>query len=178
MAVMTLAAEELYRSCSRDGSVRCYVQQRVVAWIYSSRARSRALHEIYDSLSQEQLEQIVDQIIDILEQLHRHSWEGVSELVFFPASPRVVPGRILEETHWLAQDMAKHFLSESVETFNIHGPYDSYTAYITALTPNYQRAICLYSFSSRSGPLIPFELLDGFIRPSSKAKLYPLHPGP
>ncbi|ODM15498.1 hypothetical protein SI65_09101 [Aspergillus cristatus] len=65
------------------------------------RARSRHdSDEIYDRLSQEQLEYVVDQIIDILEQLHRRLWDGVSGLTFAPGYGEVVPGRNLEETYW------------------------------------------------------------------------------
>ena len=44
----------------------------------------RGLHEIYDRLSQERLECIVDQIIDIVKRLRQLSWDTVSGLVFFP----------------------------------------------------------------------------------------------
>lgn len=119
------------------------------------RVRGTALHEIYGRLSQEQLEQIVDQIIDIVEQLHHRSWDGVSGLTRAPGSGDVIPGRILEETYWQAPDIAKHFPSESVETFNIHGPYESYTAYITALIRVYQHAIRLHSSLEPYRDLLP-----------------------
>lgn len=47
------------------------------------------VREICDRLSQRQLEEIVDQSIDILEQLHRRSWGAVSGLTFAPGSGEV-----------------------------------------------------------------------------------------
>lgn len=95
-----------------------------------------------DHLSKEQLERIIDQIIDIIEQLHKPSWNNVSGLAFSLSSQAVVPGCVLEETFWQAPDVARHFpSSESVETLNIKGPYGSYTAYITALIHVYQHSI-------------------------------------
>lgn len=108
------------------------------------RVPGKGLHEIYDHLSQEQLEGIVDQIIDILEQLHQKSWNNVGGLAFAPSSHAVVPGRVLEETFWQAPDAARYFQSESVDTLNIQGPYDSYTEYIAALIRTYQHIIGLH----------------------------------
>lgn len=122
----------------------------------------KGLHEIYDRLSQEQLECIVDQIIDIVKQLHQLSWDTISGLVFFPSlsssssSRAVIPGQILEETFWQAPDVARYFpSSESVETLNIKGPYRSYTAYITALIHVYQYIIRLHSSLEPFRDLLP-----------------------
>lgn len=72
-----------------------------------------------------------DTRIDVVEQLHRPSWNSISGLSFSPFADDVVPGQVLEETFWQAPDVARYFQpSESVEILNIKGPYESYTTYI------------------------------------------------
>ncbi|KAI9926035.1 hypothetical protein ASPWEDRAFT_37945 [Aspergillus wentii DTO 134E9] len=120
------------------------------------RAPGKALHQIYDDLSQGQLEQIVDQIIDILVQLHKQSWHSISGLAFSPSSHAVIPGRVVEETFWQAPEVARHFpSSESVDTLNLQGPYESYTAYIAGSIRTYQHIIRLHPSLEPFRDLLP-----------------------
>ncbi|GAB1205553.1 hypothetical protein APSETT445_004229 [Aspergillus pseudonomiae] len=86
-----------------------------------TRSPGIGLHEVYDQLSVEQLTVIVDQILDIVLQLHQKSWSGVSGLVLSPstaeigASAQVIPGLILEETFWQAPDIVTYFPARNAQ---------------------------------------------------------------
>ncbi|KAE8406194.1 hypothetical protein BDV37DRAFT_270103 [Aspergillus pseudonomiae] len=113
-----------------------------------TRSPSIGLHEVYDQLSVEQLTVIVDQILDIVLQMHQKSWSGVSGQVLSPstaetgASAQVISRLILDETFWQAPDIVTYFPA-------------SYTAYIVALVRVYQHAIRVHTFLEARRDLLP-----------------------
>jgi hypothetical protein len=125
-----------------------------------------AASDIYDRLSPEDLDRLIDQMVDIVHQTHNMSWHGVFGLQL-ENNGEIVPGPVVEETFWHSPDVAKYWPnSESVESLNISGPYESYTDYIAAAVRVYQRAIRVHPTLEKMRDLLP--RLDGFVEALSK----------
>ncbi|KAM0247757.1 hypothetical protein ACHAQJ_009718 [Trichoderma viride] len=120
-----------------------------------------AVSDVYDRLSPELLDRLIDQMVDVIHQTHTMSWHGVFGLQF-DDNGDVVPGPVIEETFWQEPDVAKYWPnSESVQTLNICGPYNSYTDYIAAMVRVFQHAIRLHPSLEDMRDLLP--RLDAFI---------------
>ncbi|RFU82114.1 aminoglycoside phosphotransferase [Trichoderma arundinaceum] len=79
----------------------------------------------------------------------------------FDRNGDVIPGPVIEETFWHGPDVSKYWPnSESVQTLNISGPYNSYTDYIIAMVRVYQHAIRLHPSLEGIRDLLP--RLDAF----------------
>jgi hypothetical protein len=125
-----------------------------------------AVSDVYDRLSPEVLDRLIDQMVDIVHQTHTMSWHGVFGLQF-DSNGDVVPGPVLEETFWHSPDVAKYWpASESVDSLNISGPYESYTDYIAAMVRVYQHAIRVHPALEDMRDLLP--RLDAFVEALSK----------
>ncbi|KPM37545.1 hypothetical protein AK830_g9007 [Neonectria ditissima] len=97
-----------------------------------SRVQGVTLSDIYDSLSDEQVAQILDQLIGILCQLQAHPWEGIGGLVLDDQGEAKL-GPVLDETFWQVLDVEALWpKGETIATLNIGGPYPSYVDYISA----------------------------------------------
>ncbi|KAL7929174.1 kinase-like domain-containing protein [Trichoderma chlorosporum] len=117
--------------------------------------------EVYDRLSPELLDSLINQMIDVIHQIHSVSWNCVSGLQF-DNEGNVVPGPIVEETFWQQPDVARYWPdSESVGSLNIGGPYKCYTDYITAMVRVYQHALRLHPSLADMRDLLP--RLDDFV---------------
>ncbi|SCO89976.1 uncharacterized protein FRV6_14104 [Fusarium oxysporum] len=81
------------------------------------------LSDVYDRLSDEQMNQILDQLIDLLTQLQAHPWDGIG-------------GLTLDDHGEVQLDPM-----ETVANLNIGGPYKTYVDYITAHVVKYIRLI-------------------------------------
>ncbi|KAH7214436.1 hypothetical protein DER44DRAFT_805686 [Fusarium oxysporum] len=88
------------------------------------------LSDVYDRLSDEQMNQILDQLIDLLTQLQAHPWDCIGGLTLDDQG-EVQLGPVVDETFW----------QEPVATLNIGGPYKTYVDYITAHVAKYIRLI-------------------------------------
>ncbi|KAK1245590.1 hypothetical protein MKX08_005219 [Trichoderma sp. CBMAI-0020] len=125
-----------------------------------------AVSDVYHRLSPEVLDRLVDQMVDIVHQIHDTSWRGVFGLQF-DSNGDVVPGPVLEETFWHSPDVTKYWPdSESVESLNISGPYESYTDYVAAMVRVYQHAIRVHPTLENMRDLLP--RLDAFVEALSK----------
>ncbi|KAM0424898.1 hypothetical protein ACHAPT_009954 [Fusarium lateritium] len=97
-----------------------------------SRVQGVTLSDIYDNLSDAQIAQILDQLIDFLCQLQAHPWEGIGGLVL-DEKGEVKLGPVLDETFWQVRDVEALWpKGETVATLNIGGPYPTYVDYISA----------------------------------------------
>ncbi|KAH8121037.1 hypothetical protein FP744_10000760 [Trichoderma asperellum] len=120
-----------------------------------------AVSDVYHRLSPEMLSRLIDQMVDIVHQTHEISWHGVFGLQF-DNNGDIVPGPVVEETFWHSHDVAKYWPdSESVESLNISGPYESYTDYIAAMVRIYQHAIRIHPSLESMRDLLP--RLDAFV---------------
>lgn len=120
-----------------------------------------AVSEIYDRLPPQLLDSLINQLVDIIQQMHAASWDGVSGLQF-GHDGNVVPGPIVEETFWQQPDVVKYWPeSESVQSLNITGPYECYTDYIAAMVRVYQHAIRLHPSLADMRDMLP--RLDLFV---------------
>ncbi|KAF7553680.1 hypothetical protein G7Z17_g3458 [Cylindrodendrum hubeiense] len=77
-----------------------------------SRVKGVTLSDVYDSLSQEQIAHVLNQLIDFLCQLQDFPWDGIGGLVL--------------------NEQGEIRLGETVATLNIGGPYPTYIGYISA----------------------------------------------
>lgn len=127
-----------------------------------SHCKGDTLSEIYPSLTELQLEQILDQLIDVLEELHKHEWYQIGGLRQLKRKRhekqgKIVVSRVLDETFWQVPDIVKVWPPGStVDSLNIGGPYRSYVTYITAhirkyikLINNHQSLKLLHNFVPR-----------------------------
>ena len=100
-------------------------------------AHGQSLSDIYASLTEVQVSVIIDQLIDVLVQLHAHEWSAIGGLQFDDAG-NVGLGPVLEETFWQVPDIIKYWpAGETVETLNISGPFKTYVEYISAHVRKY-----------------------------------------
>ena len=120
-----------------------------------NRIEGATLSDVYPSLGDEQIDQILDQLIDVLAQLHAHSWHQIAGLNISGNGTHTV-GQCLDETFWQSPDIAVLFpLGESVASINIAGPYPTYTAYITAQIRTYIHVIDVQEKLATMRDLIP-----------------------
>ncbi|XMA20796.1 hypothetical protein WAI453_013587 [Rhynchosporium graminicola] len=97
-----------------------------------SRVEGMTLSEIYQTLSHQQISQILNQLIDFMTQLHAYEWKSIGGLRLDDHGGLVV-GQIVDETFWQNADIEKLWpRGETVTTLNIGGPYPSYIEYISA----------------------------------------------
>ena len=102
-----------------------------------SRDRGQSISDIYEDLPTVQVYEIIDQLIDVLVQLHSHEWSGIGGLRI-NAAGAVELGPVLEETFWQLPDIVKYWPpGETIETLNIRGPFDTYVEYISAHIQKY-----------------------------------------
>lgn len=81
-----------------------------------SRCPGVALSDIYDSLTVDQLDHIVVQLIDILSELHRHPFSHIGGFTFSRESEErreIIPGPVLDEHLWFVHDIQKYLPSET-----------------------------------------------------------------
>lgn len=123
---------------SYDTSVDNAIQHE---YILLSRAPGDPLSEIYQSLDDAQISDIIDQLIDILVQLHAVEWKAIGGLTFDHKGDITV-GPVLEETFWHVPEIQRFWPpSETMATLNIEGPYPTYVDYISAHVQKYIHAI-------------------------------------
>ncbi|MCJ1299786.1 hypothetical protein MMC08_002579 [Hypocenomyce scalaris] len=126
-----------------------------------TRAPGLTVDHIYRSFTPAQESEFLDQIIDILEQLHALLFHHLGGLQFNTENRfEIVPGPVCEETFWQTADIEKYWnrpydLHETVETLNIGGPYPTYVAYINAHITRYIYAITLHPLLSPMRDLVP-----------------------
>ncbi|KAG4273123.1 hypothetical protein FPRO04_09960 [Fusarium proliferatum] len=97
-----------------------------------SRVQGATLSDIYDSLSDKQMNQIFDQLIDFLTQLQAHPWQGIGGLILDDQG-QVQLGPVVDETFWQIPDIEALWPEgETVATMNIGGPYKTYIEYMIA----------------------------------------------
>ncbi|KAG5809113.1 hypothetical protein H9Q74_000198 [Fusarium xylarioides] len=106
-----------------------------------SRVQGVTLSDIYDSLSDKQMDQIFDQLIDFLTQLQAHPWDGIGGLTV-DGQGEVQLGQVVDETFWQVPDIKALWPEgETVATLNIGGPYKTYVEYMVAHVTKYIRLI-------------------------------------
>lgn len=109
-------------------------------YILMTREPGECLADVYQSLSTDQMDSIIDQLIGIQAQLHEKAWSHVGGLRI--DGTNIVPGPVLEETFWFEPDIQSLWpSSETSKSLNISGPFDSYVHYIIAHMRKYMHAI-------------------------------------
>lgn len=102
--------------------------------------------KVYAAVSEDVKHAWVRTLTDYLEELHAQPWSQISGLSVAADGETVVPGRVLEETFWQAPDVEKYWSgvgdrTETIDTLNIHGPYDGYAAWTLAQLDSFCYAI-------------------------------------
>lgn len=105
-----------------------------------SRAKGVTLSDAYKSLDHNGTIRIIDQLIDILVQLHEHVWDGIGGLNR-NADGDIVLARIVDETFWFLPEIGLWPAGETVSSLNIGGPYSTYVELVVAQTRHYSRLI-------------------------------------
>jgi hypothetical protein len=110
-------------------------------YILMTREPGESLADVYNSFNPTQMDSILDRLIDINAELHKHTWSHIGGLSF-DVNGQIIPGPVLEETFWFEPDiLALWSASETFDTLNISGPFTSYTQYISAHLLVYKHAI-------------------------------------
>jgi thiamine kinase-like enzyme len=103
-----------------------------------------ALSEKHQSLTEAQINSILDQLADYLSQLHTHSWNTIGGLRLNAAGEAIL-GRIVDETFWQAPEVKKLWpAGESVDSLNIGGPYSTYVDLVSAQVKTYIHLINIH----------------------------------
>ncbi|OKL57625.1 hypothetical protein UA08_07313 [Talaromyces atroroseus] len=112
-------------------------------YIVLTRSPGVTLSDVYDSLTQEQLDDICRQLLKFLAEIHQHSFAQIGGLMHSPTNPEnIISGPILDEHFWFTPDVKRYFTTtdETFETLNIRGPFTSYTNFTIALMEKYIHA--------------------------------------
>ncbi|KAL2026213.1 hypothetical protein VTO58DRAFT_103397 [Aureobasidium pullulans] len=114
-------------------------------YILMTREPGESLSDVYDTLGSDRMDSILDQLIDINAELHKHTWSHIGGLSL-EKNGAIVPGPVLEETFWFEPDIAALWpAGETYSSLNILGPFDSYLDYISAHLLKYKHAIDVHS---------------------------------
>ena len=90
------------------------------------------LDEVFRSVTPDQMDTILNQIIDMLVVLHSTTWQHIGGLRL-AEDGSIVPGPVLEEGAWQVPEILTHFgSSQTFNSLNIAGPYPDYVSYIAA----------------------------------------------
>ncbi len=109
-----------------------------------SRVEGPTLSEIYLSLDNQQISQIIDQLIDFLSQLKAHEWDAIGGLNINDEG-KIVIGQVLEESFWQVPDIEKLWPEgEKVATLSIGGPDPTYIEDIFAQIQKYIHLIHIH----------------------------------
>ncbi|TDL17717.1 kinase-like protein [Rickenella mellea] len=110
-------------------------------YVLMSRVSGTSLDKVYKNLTKYQMSDIIDELVDVLDQLHSTSWSQIGGLKF-GADGTIIPGPVVEETFWHIPDIAKFWgPQETFGNLNIGGPFDSYVGYVSAHINKYLYAI-------------------------------------
>ena len=102
------------------------------SFIILERAIGQSLDQVYHSLNEKQVSDLVDQLVEIHAQLHSKKWAQIGGLKV-DNQELIVPGPVLEETFWQLPDIALYCgPNESAESPNRGGSFDSYVEYISS----------------------------------------------
>lgn len=110
-------------------------------YILMTRESGESLANVYTSFDTTQMDAILDQLININAELHKHKWSHIGGLSF-DDNGNIIPGPVLEETFWFEPDIISLWpAGEIFDSLNISGPFASYTQYISAHLLKYKHAI-------------------------------------
>jgi aminoglycoside phosphotransferase (APT) family kinase protein len=110
-------------------------------YILMTRESGQSLADVYSSFDSAQMDTVLDQLLDINADLHKHTWSHIGGLTF-DDSGHIIPGPVLEETFWFEPDILDLWpAGETFDSLNISGPFTSYTQYISAHLLKYKHAI-------------------------------------
>ena len=110
-------------------------------YLIHRRLPGEPLDEAFRFLTDEQMDHILHQIIDMLVVLHSTPWRHVGGLRFADDG-HIVPGPVLEEGAWQVPEIETLCgESESFESLNVAGPYGDYVEYVEAKVGKYVYAI-------------------------------------
>ena len=125
-----------------------------------SRAEGETLSDVFTTLNEEQIRGILDQLIDILGQLHAHKWDAIGGL-HINAQGEIVLAPLVDETFWQVPDLKLWPETETVDSLNIAGPYRNYVDYVCAQIRHYIRLISIHDKLAFMRADIP--LLEAFV---------------
>lgn len=106
------------------------------------KAPGTSIDKIYDSLSDRDKRNILEQLVEFLSQLHAKPWVPGRVGGLISQDATISPGPPLEETFWQAPDIEKYWPEETIESLNpLSSSFDSYVSYVVAALECYIHAI-------------------------------------
>lgn len=134
-------------------------------YMLQNRCSGVAVSDIYDTLNDSQKDKLINQLIDMQEQLHKHSFTTIGGLVHSPDDPaKIISGPILDEWFWFLPDIKLYFpnTEESYSSMNACGPYLDYVSLVTDTVKRYKHIIQTHSSLASILDLAP--RLDAFLQ--------------
>ncbi|KAI0881239.1 kinase-like domain-containing protein [Annulohypoxylon maeteangense] len=116
-----------------------------------ARVPGDTLSDIWQGLDDQQRDGILDQLGDILAELHSHKWYGIGGIdeEFWMSSDGDRDrldnlSQVIDETFWTISQTALWPADETIQSLNTSGPFKTYTDYISAQISLYIRQIRLH----------------------------------
>lgn len=136
------------------------------------KAKGVSADKIYESLTDAAKENLVDQLIDYLAQLHSLQFEDsyVGGLII-GSDGKITNGPVIDEYFWQVSDIQKYWPStETIESLNpiSAGGFPNYTAFISASIERYMHAINIHDSMRSFRDLLP--RLAAFVTAIESAK--------
>jgi hypothetical protein len=104
-----------------------------------------AISDVYDTLTTDQMDSILDQLTAVLLELYKIPLHHIGGFRIDTTSSTIVPGPVCEETFWQIPDVEEFWPpTENFETLNIQEFYETYTDYVTAHIGKYITAIQIH----------------------------------
>jgi hypothetical protein len=130
-------------------------------YIFMTREFGKSLSDVYSSFDSAQMDNVLNQLIEINAELHKHTWSHIGGL-HFDDDGHIIPGPVLEETLWFEPDiLALWPAGETFDSLNISGPFASYTEYISTHLLKYKHAILVHPSLKFMQDILP--QLDSFL---------------
>lgn len=121
------------------------------------RVPGTSVHNIYDTLSDDDKRKLVEPLVAFLLELHSKPWPRGLVGGLKMEDGAITPGPPIEETFWQVPDIEKYWPGASVESLNplLGGPFDGYTSYSTAALRCYIHAIETHPSLERFRTMVP-----------------------
>ncbi|KAI1090217.1 kinase-like domain-containing protein [Rostrohypoxylon terebratum] len=113
-------------------------------WTLLSRVSGETLSDIWRDLDANQMGGILDQLADILVELHSRKFNRIGGIPLHSDTDKDndwVAGWVIDETFWAIHEFPLWPAGSSDEDLNIHGPFENYVDYIASQIELYTRQI-------------------------------------
>ncbi|PWY83585.1 kinase-like protein [Aspergillus heteromorphus CBS 117.55] len=126
-------------------------------YLICNRCPGEAISDIYETLTETQLDSILLQLMKMLSELHQHPFTQIGGLTFSDAETRdITVGPILDEHFWFTCDIPALFPpTETFTSLNYSGPFDTFADYVTGAVKSYMHVAQIHPSLAPLRPFLP-----------------------